>query len=113
MTEVYRSADLVVQSSSTEGLPNVILEAACLGVPVVATDVGGTAEVIEHGVSGWLVRPNSIEDLIAGIEHVLRDPVRFADMAQAARARVRKYFSFEARTEAQSCLYEELCEART
>jgi glycosyltransferase involved in cell wall biosynthesis len=113
IASVYLSASLVIQSSSTEGLPNVILEAACLEVPVVATDVGGTAEVIEHGVTGWLVRPNSIEDLIAGIEHFLENPARFADMAKLARARVWQDFSFEERTEAQSRLYEELCEART
>jgi glycosyltransferase involved in cell wall biosynthesis len=113
IASVYLSASLVIQSSSTEGLPNVILEAACLEVPVVATDVGGTAEVIEHGVTGWLVRPNSIEDLIAGIEHFLENPARFADMAKLSRARVWKDFSFEERTEAQSRLYEELCEART
>jgi glycosyltransferase involved in cell wall biosynthesis len=112
MPSIYGSAALVVQCSLTEGLPNVILEAACLEVPIVATDVGGTPEVIEHGVSGWLIRPNSLEDLIAGIEHFLENPVRFSGMAQAARVRIQEHFSIQARTAAQSCLYEEMCSAK-
>jgi glycosyltransferase involved in cell wall biosynthesis len=112
MTSLYSSASLVVQSSSTEGLPNVILEAACLGVPVVATDVGGTREVIEHGVSGWLIRPKSVEHLVAGIEHFLHHRVRFTEMALVAQSRIRKDFSFKARTAAQTSLYEELSRAR-
>ena len=111
MTELYDRAALVVQSSFTEGLPNVILEAAYLGVPVVATDVGGTAEVIEHGVTGWLIQPRSIESLVAGIREFLEHPARFAAMSQAARSRIEKDFSFEARTTRQMSIYEEVAGA--
>jgi glycosyltransferase involved in cell wall biosynthesis len=111
MSNVYSHAELVVQSSFTEGLPNVILEAAYLGVPIVATDVGGTAEVIEHGVSGWLIRPRSLKQMVAGIRHFLEHPARFAAMTRAARARIEKEFSFEARTMAQVGIYEELAGA--
>ena len=75
---LYSSASLVVQSSFTEGLPNVILEAAYLGVPIVATDVGGTAEVIEHGISGWLIPPRSLDALTGGIRYFLENSARFA-----------------------------------
>jgi glycosyltransferase involved in cell wall biosynthesis len=47
--------DLLVLPSYTEGLPNVVLEGFAAGVPVVATAVGGTPEVVEEGVSGYLV----------------------------------------------------------
>ena len=112
ITEVYGAAALVVQSSFTEGLPNVILEAAYLGVPIVATDVGGTGEVIDHGVSGWLIRPRSVKELIAGIRQFLEQPARFAAMTKAARARVEKDFSFEMRTAEQMRVYEELAGTR-
>ena len=71
MPRLYGDYDLVVQSSFTEGLPNVMLETSYLGVPVVATDVGGTREVIQHGETGLLVTPRSLEALTAGIRRYL------------------------------------------
>lgn len=108
MTYVYDRADLVVQSSLTEGLPNVMLEVAYLGVPVVATDVGGTREVIEHGVSGWLVRPGSASEIADGIRRYLAQPAQFLAMARRGRQRVTDGFSFEARTAKQTAVYEEI-----
>ena len=63
MAAVYDSTDLVVQSSSTEGMPNVVLEALLMETPVVATNVGGTSEVVEDGVTGCLVEESSIQQL--------------------------------------------------
>jgi glycosyltransferase involved in cell wall biosynthesis len=108
MPALYSQVDLVVQSSFTEGLPNVMLEVAYLGVPVVATDVGGTSEVIEHSVSGWLVRKGSVRALRDGLRAFLDDPARFATMAVAGHQRIVAEFNFGARTQGQAALYEEL-----
>lgn len=108
MAEVYANADVVVQSSVTEGLPNVILEAGYLGLPVVATDAGGTREVIEHGVTGWLVRPGSVQALAEGLSSYLKDPARFQLMAGAAAEKVEREFTFEARTAELERIYERL-----
>lgn len=62
--------DLFVQSSHTEGMPNVILEAAAAGVPIVATDVGGTSEVIEEARDVRLIPKNSVVDLIESISEL-------------------------------------------
>jgi glycosyltransferase involved in cell wall biosynthesis len=113
MPTLYADVDLVVQSSLTEGLPNVMLEVAYLGVPVVATDVGGTAEVIEHGVSGWLVRPGSVQALEDGLRAFLREPAVHVAMAARGRQRIESEFEFGHRTERQMRLYEEVaCAAR-
>ena len=48
--------DVFLLTSAFEGTPNVVLEATCLGVPVVATEAGGTREAIEEGVTGHVVR---------------------------------------------------------
>jgi glycosyltransferase involved in cell wall biosynthesis len=112
MPALYSAADLVVQSSLTEGLPNVMLETAFLGVPVVATSVGGTAEVIEHGVSGWLVEPGSVDALERGIRAFLEQPRRFAEMAKAGRRVIEERFNFDVRTEAQTGIYRECVQAR-
>lgn len=107
MPALYAKADLVVQSSLTEGLPNVMLEAAYLGVPVVATDVGGTREVIEHGANGWLVPAGSRDALVDGVRQYLADPGAFIAMAGSGRRRIAEQFSFEARTGRQVGVYED------
>jgi glycosyltransferase involved in cell wall biosynthesis len=108
MPRLYSEVDLVVQSSFTEGLPNVIVEAAYLRVPIVATEVGGTAEVIEHERSGWLIAPRSLAQLRDGIERFHVEPARFAAMGDAAHVRIREQFSFDARTDKLMQFYERL-----
>lgn len=108
MPGLYSRMDLVVQSSLTEGLPNVMLETAYLGVPVVATDVGGTREVIEHGRSGWLVAPVTVAALADGIRRYLADPAAFVAMAANGRRHIEAHFSIDARTQKQMMLYEQM-----
>jgi glycosyltransferase involved in cell wall biosynthesis len=112
MPSLYAEADLLVQSSLTEGLPNVILEAAYLRLPMVATSVGGTAEIVEHGKSGWLVRPGDVEEIRAGIEAFLRRPGEFIAMSAAAQENIRERFSFSVRTQRLTDFYERLCAGR-
>lgn len=112
MSRIYSSLDLVVQSSFTEGMPNVILEAAAMEIPVIATRVGGTSEIIEHGVSGTLVRPGETEELAAAMLSFLRDRPKHLDMARRASQSVRQRFSYESRTEALKCVYDSLVKRR-
>jgi glycosyltransferase involved in cell wall biosynthesis len=77
--EVYRDADVVVLPSRAEALPSVITEALLSGVPVVATDVGGVAEQV--GTYGVVVRPDSVQELIAGMEKVAEMQHIFAGLA--------------------------------
>jgi glycosyltransferase involved in cell wall biosynthesis len=85
--DVLAAADLFVLSSRQEGLPVALMEALVLGVPVVATDVGGIPEAVSDGVEGRLVpaeRPEELADAILGL---VRDPERRWRMARAARRR--------------------------
>ena len=66
--------DVFVLTSSFEGTPNVLLEAQLLGVPVVATDAGGTREALEPGTTGWLVTEPTAADLADRVLAVLNDP---------------------------------------
>jgi glycosyltransferase involved in cell wall biosynthesis len=108
MPALYSEVDVVVQSSLTEGMPNVILEAAYLRVPVIATAVGGTAEIVDHEVSGCLIPAGSMMELVAAMRAFLSNPERFAAMARKGRERVEAQFSFVARTEKLTELYESL-----
>jgi len=108
MPSLYRQVDLVVQSSLTEGLPNVMLEVAYLGVPVVATDVGGTAEVIEHRRTGWLIDSGSMAAIREGIRCYLTSPQEFIEMASRGRSRIQTDFSIQSRTQQQTRLYQDV-----
>ena len=100
MPALYGECDLLVQSSLTEGMPNVILEAAYLRMPMVATAVGGTAEVVRDGHSARLIRPGSVDEIAAGIRAFLEAPGDFAAMAARGHEDVREKFSFTLRTAA-------------
>ena len=69
------------------------LEAMSCGVPVIATSVGGTSEVVEHGVSGYLVDPHDVETMGRLAVDLLRDPSRHRAMGEAARRRVEERFA--------------------
>lgn len=112
MPALYAQTDLTVQSSFTEGLPNVILEAAFLRVPILATNVGGTGEVVSHGDSGWLIEPRSLRALEGGIEEFLRCPGKFAAMGEQAHRRIVDEFSFKVRTKRLTDIYESLLAER-
>jgi len=102
---VLEGADLMVLPSHTEGLPNAALEALAMEVPVLATLVGGTPEVITDGETGRLVPPQSPEDLARAIGAFLSDPDRWRCLAERGRAVVESHFTFEARTRRLEAIY--------
>lgn len=87
--------DLFVNPSSTEGMPNAVLEAMAHGLPVVATDVGGSAEAVEDGVTGLLVEYGQPEALCEALARLVSDAPRRLAMGQAGRARVERLFSVD------------------
>jgi glycosyltransferase involved in cell wall biosynthesis len=105
-------ADLLVNSSFTEGLPVVVLEALAAGVPVVATAVGGTPEVIEDGVHGLLVPAGQPELLARGIADALANDDRRRTMGSQGRNRVLAEFTFEAQGRQYRELFRKLMAGR-
>lgn len=83
------AADVCVSASLSEGLPLMVGEALALGRPVVATDAGGTREIVLDGETGLLVPCADPKALAEGILQVLEDPSRVSRLAQAGRHRVR------------------------
>jgi glycosyltransferase involved in cell wall biosynthesis len=88
MRRVYADLDVVALSSNNEGSPVALIEALAAARPVVATDVGGVAEVVGHGETGLLVPPRQPGALAEGILELLRAPERAEALGRAGRARV-------------------------
>ncbi|HZY90770.1 MAG TPA: glycosyltransferase, partial [Gemmataceae bacterium] len=104
--------DVLALPSYTEGLPNVVLEACAAAVPVVATAAGGTPEVIEDGLNGYLVPPGDAARLADRIDAVLTAEDRGRTLGFEGRQRVLERFTFAAQARDYLDLFAELCGAR-
>lgn len=91
--------DLFVQSSHTEGMPSVLLEAMSARTAVVATQVGGTGELVIEGSTGLMVPPNDPEALADAMKKVLSDDELRRTMGENGRQRVEKSFDIEVQAE--------------
>ena len=101
---LYAAMDVFVLPTYREGLPGVLLEAAAMHVPVVATNVTGCVDVVQNGVTGLLVPPHDPESLARAISTYLKDPELRRASGADARERVLTNFRREAIWEA---LYQE------
>jgi glycosyltransferase involved in cell wall biosynthesis len=100
--------DLLVLPSFTEGLPNVVLEAFAAGIPVVASAVGGTPELVADGASGFLVPPGDPDALADRIREALASEDRLRDMGLHGRQQVVEQFTFAAQARKYQDLFKEL-----
>jgi glycosyltransferase involved in cell wall biosynthesis len=109
---VLDAADVLLHPSLTEAFPTVLLEAMAASVPVVATAVGGTPEIVRDGESGLLVAPPPEPSrLAAAVGRVLEDPGLRERLAAGGRARFERSFTLERWVQGTRKLYEELLEA--
>jgi len=83
--DLLASFDLFALSSLFEGLPRSVLQAHSAGLPIVATDAGGSAEAVQDGITGYIVRPHDINGFSARIISILKDPIRAREMGEAGR----------------------------
>lgn len=90
-----KGCDLFVLASIFEGMPNVVMEAMAVGTAVVATDVNGVRELMEHGKTGLIVPPRDPQALADAIGTLLDSPRRCRDFGEAGRARVRQEFTIQ------------------
>jgi glycosyltransferase involved in cell wall biosynthesis len=91
--EILAALDLFIQPSLWEGFSLAILEALAIGAPVVATAVGGAAEVIRPGIDGLLIPPGEVSSLIATVREVILDPRKYREMGQRGKQTVGQKFT--------------------
>lgn len=105
---LFEGFDVFCLSSLREGLPNVVLEAMAMEVPVVATRSGGMDTFARDGEDAILVDPGSVEELERGLRQVVGDGALRARLADAARRRVEAEYSFARRMEKVVEIYDRL-----
>lgn len=88
----FRTFSVFVLSSPDEGFPNVILEAMALGIPVIASSVGGIPEVVEEGINGYLFTPKRADLLAEKILYLLAHPEIAAAMGRKGLEKVHTQF---------------------
>jgi len=105
---IYGAFDIAAHASEAEGLPNVVLEAAAAGLPIVATNAGGTGEIISDGTTGVLVPVGDEDGHVQGLARLCLDPGERQRLGEAARADVLARFGVERMVGEFADLYREL-----
>ena len=98
--QTMRQADAFVLNSTYEGLPHVVLEAMSAGIPVIATDAGGTGEVVENEATGLLIPVGDEAALQAAIERLWNEPELGPRLIAEATRRLAAHFDFDAMVDA-------------
>ncbi len=105
---VYSAIDILVLYSHREGFGNVVLEASAMKVPVLVSDIPGLKDTVEKEVSGLLIPPKNIPELVKGIQFCVRNKKTMEEYGDLARMRVEKFFSSEMIWEEQLKIYTSL-----
>ena len=105
---LYHAMDLFVLSSLREGLPNVVLEAMAMRVPVVSTKVAGVPKMLTDGVNGLLVDIGDVDVLTDAIRRAVTDETLRRSMTDAGRALIEKQYSFTRRMEKVKAIYDKV-----
>ena len=102
--ELLGCMDLFISSSLWEGIPTVILEAMASEVPVLATSIPGTSELVQHGINGWLVPAEEPQAISKEISHLLNSPTLRQELVIHAQETV-QYYSINSIAEKYEKLY--------
>ena len=112
VSEILRNGGIFVRPSLTEGMPLTVLEAMASGLPIIATRVSGTSEIIIHNETGILVEPGDVKQLAEAIKYILESPSEALRLGRNARAFIehhyRERFSWDAAASNVLSVYESL-----
>jgi glycosyltransferase involved in cell wall biosynthesis len=104
----FEAMDVFALSSYREGLPNVVLEAMAMSVPVVATAVNGVPRLVQDGANGLLIPAGDAEVLATAIQRVVTNEALQASLVAAGRQTVEGKYSFQTRMQKLKAIYDDL-----
>lgn len=107
ISDILSASDSFVLPSLWEGLPMALIEAMASRLPIVATNVSGTRQVMVPGETGILVEPGNVQELTHAISELISDPTRAHSMGRNARHRVENLFSAQKQAREYLSLFEE------
>ena len=105
---LLNALDLYILSSHLESAPLGVMEAMAAGLPVIATDAGGTGEIIINGEDGYLVPPRDPEEMARAMKKIIVSPDAASNMAQKGKQKIYNYYSFDRMIEDYRNLYREM-----
>ena len=108
VAEILRRVDGVVSASVDEALPTALIEAGASGLPVVATDAGGTREIVVDGITGRLVPMRDVPALTQALLDTIGDPAQAARYGAAGRAQAQEKYSMAKWVDRLGKLYKEV-----
>ncbi|OFW86824.1 MAG: hypothetical protein A2794_00155 [Alphaproteobacteria bacterium RIFCSPHIGHO2_01_FULL_40_8] len=108
MPSLYKTMDIFVLSSITEGIPIVLLEAMAMQLPVISTDVGGTSYVIDPGKDGILIPPKDVNMLAENLVLLFKSKSLRSDLGQQARKKILDRFSLDSLYRSYLKIYEDI-----
>jgi glycosyltransferase involved in cell wall biosynthesis len=112
MRQIYSSADVTVLSSLQENLPNSIMESMACGTPVVAFNIGGIPQLVDHNLNGYLAPPFDTSDLARGITTLISNSDTRTRWSQMARQKIATTFDSRIITNSYKSLYEDVLSSR-
>jgi len=103
--QLLRAMTIYVHPSEAEACPMAVLEASASGLPIVATDVGGTRELVRDGITGLLIEPRRPSEMAEAVIRLLASPEVASRMGMAGAEQMRRVFSLDACVEAHVRMY--------
>lgn len=109
---LFALADISVLTSSREGLPRVAVQSVAAGCPMLAQDLPGLGEIIQHGINGWIAEPDDMEAFVARMCGILKDRALLKKMRAGARGTDLSAWAMEALGAHTTALYSEMMDGK-
>ena len=106
--DIYSTTDVVIQASSTEAFPLTLVEAGAAGIPTIATNAGGTSEIVIHNTTGVIIPKNNVSALAHAMRRMIDNPDNTVQLGKTAREVVQTNFDIESCIQHHEAAYTKL-----